>query len=144
MYGSVVNIFVGRTRGHLLRAALFFWPFLATGCGEATPESGGAPSEAAEPTDAAAAEALPPDALQVGSRYRFARATPVVRDLDPGDPAMAMAEPILLPESAVVLVLERIETAGTIWYRVQTETEEASAGWVSMQALQGRTISAAP
>jgi hypothetical protein len=85
-----------------------------------------------------------PDALRVGLRYRFARSTPVVRDLDPGDPAMAMAEPVLLPEAATVLVVERVETAGTVWYRVQMEAGELVDGWVSLQALEGRTISEAP
>jgi hypothetical protein len=122
---------------------------LACGCGNGAPGAAdeGAPIEAAEPAVAAegtVAPAVAADALEVGGRYVFAPSTPLVRDLDPGDPAMAMAETTLLADSATLLVVERIETAGTVWYRVQAEIGEGAAGWVSLQALDGRAISRAP
>ena len=123
------------TRSLVPAAVLVAW-----GCGDS--RSAPDPGAADGATDAMAATSVAPDGLEVGTRYRFARATPLVPDLDPGDPAMAMAEPVLLPDDTNAIVLDRVEAAGTVWYQVQSE--EGTTGWVSVEALRGRDVFAVP
>lgn len=90
------------------------------------------------------ASAVESGALGVGSRYQLSEATRVVPDLDTGDAAMAMAEPALLPAATVVLVEDRVEAAGTIWYQVRWGAEDSTVAWASLQALSDQQIFEVP
>ncbi len=113
-------------------AAMLLITLWAAGCSEppsSDPESSAIVEDARDPSE-----------LVVGRRYRLSRSTLSSDSPDPGDPTMTMIETSPIPPSTVVLVSEKVETAGTIWYEVQVESSPPGTRWVSVVTLADQVI----
>jgi hypothetical protein len=81
--------------------------------------------------------------LQIGSRYRISRGTPLMPEIEPADPMAAIARIQQIPSGGAIQIHERHNRGGTPWYRATaygTGGASIGEGWINSTALLGQDL----
>lgn len=113
---------------------------VAVSCAGDPETTGGAPAETDGGMVPDTTGSIAPEALQAGTTYRLTEPTPILPDPDPGDPAMAMVETVTLDAPVLIRVVQRVETAGVLWYEIRLVDGDSVGGWVSLPGLGDQQI----
>ncbi|HEY0714857.1 MAG TPA: hypothetical protein VGF45_19405 [Polyangia bacterium] len=84
--------------------------------------------------------------LNIGGRYRISRTVPLMPELEPADPMQAIAHIKQIPPGGVILIRERRDRRGTLWYQAKAHTPTGAPigeGWINSTALLGQNIQVA-
>jgi len=83
-----------------------------------------------------------PSSLQVSITYSISKKTPLMPELEPANPELALTKVISLPPGTEITVLKTSKKNNTLWYNVNAKHNkiELGVGWINSSALYGQTL----
>jgi hypothetical protein len=87
-----------------------------------------------------------PESLAVGRSYALSRVTPLMPELQPADPMLALKKRLELPIESTITILSVSKSGGRSWYQVTAKDKVGrliGTGWVNSAALVGQEVTVA-